>query len=485
MSDLNNARLISSNFVWRLLERCGAQGVTFVVSIILARLLDPKAYGIVALVTVFTTIMQVFVDSGLGNALIQKKDSDDVDFSSVFYFNILVCIIIYCVMYFMAPTISRFYKMEELTPIIRVMSLTIVISGVKNIQQAYVSKHMLFKKFFYATVVGTIGAAVIGIVLAYLGYGVWALVLQNIFNVFVDTMMLWILVKWRPKLVFSIDRLKKLINYGYKILFSTLLDTIYNDLRQLVIGKIYSSDSLAYYNRGQQYSSVFVSNINVSMDSILLPVLSSKQDNEIELRNYTKQAIKISTYVMMPLMMGLAVCAEPIVELTLTSKWIDTVFFLRVFCFNYAFYPMHTANLNAIKASGRSDIILKIEIIKKIVGFAALFSTMFISIKALALSMVITTIFNVIINAYPNKKIINYGVKNQIIDVLPNIVICVGMGVITYSLGFLSVHMLVKLLIQIIAGISVYIVFSIFSKNDSYYRLVSIINGFKHNRKCL
>lgn len=465
----------STGFLWRLLERCGAQGVTFVVSIILARLLDPTVYGTIALVTVFTTIMQVFVDSGLGNALIQKKEVDDIDYSSVFYFNIAICLLIYFLMFALAPVIASFYSDPTLVPVIRVLSFTIVISGVKNIQQAYISRNLQFKKFFYATLTGTIGAAIIGITLAYLGFGVWSLVVQNLFNVFVDTIMLWILVDWRPKLVFSWKRLKTLLKYGYKLLASSLIDTIYNDCRQLVIGKIYSADSLAYYNRGQQYSSVFVSNINTSLDSVLLPVLSSEQDSKENVRSLTKHTVQLSSYVMMPLMVGMAVCAEPIVRLTLTEKWIDTVFFLRVFCFNYALYPINTANINAIKAIGRSDVVLKLEIAKKIVGVLALVSTMFISVKLLACSLIITSCFNFLINSIANKRLINYGFRNQLFDILPSVIMASLMGLIVWQINRLNCSDILLLLIQVFVGVACYVLLSIITKNSSFALVKKIV----------
>ena len=383
---------VFSNFIWRFAERCGAQGVTFVVSIVLARLLDPSVYGTVALVTVFTTIMQVFVDSGMGSALIQKKDADDLDFSSVFYFNIMMCSVLYLIMFVAAPFIAAFYKTPELTPVVRVLSLILIISGVKNVQQAYVSKNMLFKKFFFSTLGGTIGAAIVGITMAYLGFGVWALVAQMLFNTAVDTTILWITVKWRPKKMFSLQRLKGLFSYGWKLLVSSLIDTVYNDLRQLIIGKIYSKSDLAQYNQGKKFPALIVTNINTSIDSVLLPTMSKAQDSANTVKNMTRRAIKTSTYLMMPFMVGLAVCAEPLVRLIITEKWLPCVPFLRIFCFTYAFYPIHTANLNAIKAMGRSDLFLKLEIVKKIVGLAAILSTMWISVMAMAYSLLFTSV---------------------------------------------------------------------------------------------
>ena len=319
MADITKKNVIG-NFIWRFAERCGAQLVTFVVSIVLARILDPKDYGTIALVTVFTTILQVFVDSGLGTALIQKKDADDLDFSSVFYFNFIVCMILYAGMFIAAPYIALFYKDTTLTPVIRVISLTIVISGVKGIQQAYVSKNMLFKRFFFSTIGGTIFSAVLGIAMAYMGFGVWALVAQQLSNTAIDTLILWLTVKWRPKKMFSFERLKGLFSFGWKLLVSSLLDTAYNNLRNLIIGKLYSSSDLAFYNQGDKFPKVIVTNINTSIDSVLLPTMSVEQDNPERIKQMTRRAIKTSTYVMAPLMMGLAFCAEPVVRLILTDK---------------------------------------------------------------------------------------------------------------------------------------------------------------------
>lgn len=274
MNDNNIKNKTVSGLIWRFMERCGAQGVNFVVSIILARLLAPELYGTIALITVFTAILEIFVDSGMGNALIQKKDADDVDFSSVFYFNMLMCVVLYGVMFISAPYIAKFYKDSELTPIVRVMSLVLIISGLKNVQQAYVSRTMQFKRFFFATLGGTIVAAVVGIWMAYEGYGVWALVAQNLVNKVIDTTVLWFTVKWRPKLLFSIKRLKGLVSYGWKLLASSLLDTVYNNLRQLIIGKLYSSSDLAFYNRGKQFPNFVITNINTSIDSVLFPAMS-------------------------------------------------------------------------------------------------------------------------------------------------------------------------------------------------------------------
>lgn len=466
------------NFFWRFAERCGAQLVTFIVSIVLARILAPEDYGTIALVTVFTTIMQVFVDSGLGIALIQKKDADDLDFSSVFYFNFAVCIVLYALMFLAAPYIAKFYDDNTLVPIVRVISLTIVISGVKGIQQSYVSRNMLFKRFFYATLGGTIFSAFLGIGMAYAGFGVWAIVAQQLSNTAIDTLILWITVKWRPKKMFSWERLTNLLKFGWKLLASSLLDTVYNNLRNLIIGKIYSSSDLAYYNQGDKFPKLIVANINTSIDSVLLPTMSQAQDDRERVKMMTRRAIKTSTYVMAPLMMGLVFCAVPIVKLVLTDKWLPCVFFLRVFCITYMFWPIHTANLNAINAMGRSDLFLKLEVIKKVVGMILLFSTMWLSVKAMAYSLLISSVCSQIINSWPNRKLLHYGYLEQLKDILPGILLAIGMGVCVYFIGELPVPYEILLVIQIFAGGMIYIAGSIIFKLDSFEYIWGIIKSY-------
>lgn len=471
---MNNTNVLKS-FFWRFAERCGAQLVSFVVSIILARILAPEDYGTIALITVFTAFLQVFVDSGLGTALIQKKDADDLDFSSVFYFNFAVCLILYAGTFVVAPCIADFYNDVTLTPVIRVLSLTIVIAGVKGIQQAYVSRNMLFKRFFFSTIGGTIFSAFLGIGMAYAGFGVWALVAQQLSNTMIDTLILWITVSWRPKKAFSWKRLTALLAFGWKLLVSALLETGYNNLRNLIIGKMYSPADLAYYNQGDKFPSVIANNINTSIDSVLLPTMAGVQDDASRVKSMTRRAIKTSTYIMAPLMMGLAFCAEPIVRLVLTDKWLPCVPFLRIFCITYMFYPIHTANLNAIKAMGRSDLFLKLEIAKKIVGMTLLLSTMWFGVMAMAYSLLVSSVTSQIINSWPNRKLLNYRYWDQLKDILPSIAIAIFMGCCVNLVGLLHLSNAVTLLIQIPMGAVIYIGASAALHLESYEYLMGMI----------
>lgn len=465
------------------MERCGAQGVNFVVTIVLARLLAPELYGTIALVTVFTAILQIFVDSGMGNALIQKKDADDVDFSSVFYFNMAICVVLYIGMFIAAPFIAGFYGKPELVAVVRVMSLTLIISGVKNIQQAYVSKHMLFKKFFFSTLGGTITAAFVGIGIAYAGFGVWALVAQDLTNKCIDTIVLWITVKWRPKRLFSWKRLKGLVSYGWKLLVSGLIDTLYNNLRQLIIGKIYTAKDLGLFNKGQQLPTTIVNNINTSIDSVLFPAMSSQQDSRDKVKSMTRRSIKVSSYIMWPLMIGLSFTATTVISLLLTDKWLGAVVYLRVFCITYAFYPIHTANLNAIKAMGRSDIYMKLEILKKGFGFITMLVTMWISVKAMAYSLLLVSVVSQIINAWPNRKLLNYSYLEQIKDILPAIIVSLVACICIVPFNYMVMPKILKLIIQIFIAGSIYVGISKLFKMESFTYILKIVKGLKSNKK--
>lgn len=474
----NENRQIFSNLIWRFAERSGAQLVAFVVSIVLARMLSPDIYGTVALINVFTNILQVFVDSGLGNALIQKKDADDADFSTVFYVNLFFCGILYALLFFCAPLIADFYNDSSLVALTRVVGVTLLVSGIKNIQQAYVSKNMMFRKFFFATLGGTIAAAVVGISMARAGYGAWALVAQQVINVSIDTIILWITVKWRPKREFSIKRLRTLFSYGWKLLASSLIDIVYKNSRQLVIGKLYSSADLAYYNKGRQFPNYVITNINSAIDSVLFPVLSKAQDDRQNVRQMMRKSIKVSAYIMAPLMMGLAFTADSVVRLLLTDRWIECVPYLRIFCITFMFWPIHTANLNAIKAMGRSDLFLKLEILKKCVGVVLLLITMWFGPMAMAYSMLISSVASQIINSWPNRKLLRYTYAEQIKDVLSSILLAVVMGMAVWCISLTDLPVLFVFMIQVLLGAIIYVAGSAFFRIEAYIYLKKLLGSF-------
>lgn len=472
-----------TNLLWRFMERIGAQLVAFIVSIVLARILSPEHYGLIALVTVVTSILNVFVDSGLGNALIQKKDADDLDFSSVFYANLLFCIVLYLLLFFTAPLIASFYKNLELTPVIRVLGITLIISGIKNVQQAYVSKKLIFRKFFFATLTGTIIAAIIGILMAVKGFGVWALVAQQLINAFIDTLILWIIVPWKPKLMFSITRLKSLFNFGWKLLVASLLNTIYLDIRQLIIGRVYSPSDLAFYNRGQTFPQFIGLNINSSIDSVLFPVMSEVQNDILRIKTMTRRAIKTSSYIMWPLLLGLAGVSKNVVELILTDKWMPCVPYLMLACFCFGIEPLQTANLNAIKALGRTDITLKLEFLKKTISTLIIFITMPFGVFAIAIGSAIYTIIASICNSYPNRKLLKYSYIDQLKDIFPSFLVSLCMGIIVYFLPLPNFAIWLKLLFQIICGAIFYITVTALLHFESFVFLKNAFIDYIHRGK--
>ena len=476
--ELNSS--IMSGLFWRFGERIFAQGVSFVISLILARLLAPNDYGVVAILLIFIDLANVFVVSSFGVALVQKKDADQLDFSSVFYFNIALSIIIYLVLYTCSPFIETFYAIEGLASLLRLLSLKIILSGVNSIQQAYVQKHMMFKKFFFSTLVGTLISAVVGIVMAYKGYGPLALVCQYLTNSLIDTLVLWFTVKWRPIKAFSMQRLIPLIQYGWKILVAGLLGTFYTNLRSFVIGKVYTTDDLAYYNQGQKFPQLLVTNLNTAIDSVLLPAMSQVQNNPHELKVLIRRSIRYASLLMWPLMMGLLSVSKNVVIILLTEKWLPCLPFMWLACLQFALEPVQTANLQAIKAVGRSDIILKLELIKKGYGILILLLTMKYGVFAIALGGVTQTFVATLCNTSPNRKLLGYHYREQIHDLLPSVLMSLVMALIVLGVGLLPIAPLLLLIIQIIVGIVIYTVLVYIFQRSMFIFVLDKVKQFLH-----
>lgn len=464
-----------SGILWKLAERTGAQAITFLLSIILARLLSPNDYGVIAILLVFITIADVFVNAGFGSALIQKKDADNMDFSSVFYFSIAFSVLVYAVIYLTAPVIASFYNMPVLKPTMQVLALRIPIAAINSVQQAYVSRNMQFKKFFYSTVSGTAASAVVGIGMAYSGYGVWALVGQYLSNAIVNTFVMFFVINWRPQLIFSLQRLKSLFSYGWKLLLSGVLDTGYQSLNSLLIGKFYTPTDLAFFDTGQKFPMVIVNNINSSISSVLFPALASEQDKPERVKAHTRKAIQISSYIMWPMMLGMAVCADNIISLVLTNKWLPAVPYLQIACITYGLWPIHTANLQAINAMGRSDIFLKLEIIKKVISITVLLISIQYGVMAVALSGIFIGVISTFINAYPNGYLLKYTYSEQIRDILPSFLCASVMALAVYFSDKFVDYIYFKLMIQVGVGILIYVIISKIFNLDSFEYLVVLL----------
>jgi O-antigen/teichoic acid export membrane protein len=453
--------VVLTSLIWKFMERIGAQATQFLVSIVLARLLAPEDFGLVALVMVFIALANVFVQCGLGTALVQKKNADNIDFSTVFYASIGLAFLIYIILFLAAPFIADFYNgQEKIIPIIRVLGLTLLFGALNSVQSAYIERNMLFKKLFYRSIGATIPAGLFGVALAYLDFGIWALVGQQLLNTFLMCAIMWVTVKWRPSLIFSFERFRNLFSFGWKLLVSALLDTGYRNIRDLVIGKLFSPADLGFYNRGDQFPKIIIQNINSSIQSVLLPSLSTVQDDRLRLKNLVRRSIKTSAFLILPMMAGLAAVAEPVVLVVLGEKWLPAVPFIQICCFSYAFWPIHTTNLSAINAVGRSDVFLKLEIIKKTYGLAVLALTiwLFRSPVGIAMSAAITAPIGSFVNAYPNKKFLGYGFVEQMRDFLPAFLLSVAMGAGVYGLSkMMDCSAWLQLPVLIIVGGLVYL----------------------------
>lgn len=456
---MSSKATIISSLIWKFLERIGIQGTQFVVSIVLARLLAPENFGLIAIVTIIISIANVFIQSGLGTALIQKKDADDLDFSSVFYASLSLATIIYTGIFFTTPLIAQFYNNDELIPIIRVLTLTLFIGVFSSIQYAYVARNMMFKKLFFRSMGSIIPSSIVGISLAFAGFGVWALVAQQLFSASLSVIILWFTVPWRPRLSFSFQRLGKLFSFGWKLLLSSILDTIYSQIQGIVIGKMFSPTSLAFYDRGSHFPYIIVNNINNSIQAVMLPSLAAYQDDRPQVKKMMRRAIVTSSFLIIPMMAGLAAIAEPLVLVLLGEKWLPCVPFVRIFCFFYAFYPIHTSNLSAINALGRSDIFLKLEIIKKIYGLAILIGFIFYfrSPIGIAYGAALSALIASFVNASPNKKLLNYSYFEQLKDIAPSILLTCLMTVVISSLTYLHLNNYITIILQITVGCIIYL----------------------------
>lgn len=449
------------------MEHGGTQGISLVVQVVLARLLTPGDFGTIAIILVFINLAQVFVQSGLNTALIQKKDADTLDFSSVLYASLVIAGILYILIFTTAPGIASFYDNQSLTRLLRVLALTLFPGAFNSVQNAYISKNMLFKRLFYSSLGSILISGTVGIVAAFAGLGVWALVIQNLVNQISVSIIMWFTVKWRPTLNFSFSRIKSLFSFGWKLLVSGLLNTLNTELRTLIISRMYTPADLGYYSRGNQVPKTLVNSLNGSIQAVMLPTLSSIQDDEDSVKRVVRRSIKTSSFLIFPMMAGLAAVAEPAVKIVLGEQWMPAVPFLQIFCISSALLPIHTANLQAINAMGRSDIFLKLEVIKKISSLIILGVSIPFGIYAIAMGQIVSSFISALINAWPNKNLFNYSPKEQIIDILPAAGLSIVMGVLVYAISFTDLTALPLLLIQVVTGAFIYIALAKLFKLES------------------
>lgn len=442
---------------WSSVERFSNQGMSFLFSVILARMLDPSDFGIIAMITIFFAVAQSFVDSGFSNALVRKTDRREEDLSTCFYFNIGVGIMAYIVLFLIAPLVASFYKQPILSPIIRITGLGVVLNSLCVVQQALFTIRIDFKSQAKVTLSATIISGIVGVILAYQGYGVWALVWQGVVMSLVRMGLLWLMSKWRPTTGFSKSSFNYLFGYGSKLLASGLLDTIYNNIYPIVIGKFYTPAQLGNYSRALSFAQLPSSNITSILQRVTFPVLSTIQDDIPRLQANYRRLLKLSAFIIFPLMMGLAAVAFPMIRLILTPKWEGCSLYLQIICFALMWYPIHAINLNLLQVKGRSDLFLRLEIIKKIVGVCIMCITIPLGITAMCIGMVASSLISLFINTYYTGKLINIGCLKQMRDLTPIFINSLIMGGIVYFSIQISDNDILQLSLSIIIGVLSYI----------------------------
>lgn len=459
---------------WSLIERFGTQGVQFLVMLVMARLLSPNDYGVVGLLVVFVSIAQAFVDGGFSQALIRKKDRTEIDNSTVFYFNIVVSVVIYLIFYLFAPYVSVFYNMPTLTPFMRVICLSIIINAFGVVQRALFNANIDFKAQAKASLIAIVISGAIGISLALRGFGPWALVWQQLSNLIVNTLFLWIYSEWRPLLAYSWKSFNELFSFGSKLLATSLLNAIYNNIQTIVIGKLYSAKSLGLYSRAahfadlpsQQFTSVFM--------RVTFPVLCKVQDDLERLTSVYRRMLRVSAYIVFPLLIGMAAVAHPMIRVFIGEQWLECAYMLQIICFAEMWYPIHAINLDILQVSGRSDLFLKIEIYKKIVSLALLAISAPFGIIAMCYSNLLSSLICLYINTYYSSKILGISLLSQLKDLFPTISLAMVMFVIVQVVIFFISNVFAQLIVGIIVGVVVYVSLSYILRFQEFNELVSL-----------
>lgn len=474
MSDSLKSKTVKG-VVWSSIERFSTQGVQFLIMIIMARLLTPKDYGLIGMLAIFLAVAQSLIDSGFSQALIRKQDRTDVDNSTVFYFNIVVSSALYLILFIAAPFVADFYNQPELTSVMRVVCLGVILNSLAVVQRALLTVRIDFKTQAKASLSAAVISGCIGIVLAYCGFGVWSLVVQQLLNLSVNTLLLWIFSKWRPIAVFSWKSFHELFAFGSKLLASGLLDTLYRNIYPIVIGKLFSASSLGHYTRAHQFSEFPSSNVTGIIQRVTYPILCGIQDETERLEAVYRKFLKLSAFIIFPLMIGMSAVARPFIDIVLGTQWGFCGQLLQIICFAMMWYPIHAINLNLLQVKGRSDLFLRLEIIKKILGITVLCITAPFGLVVMCYGQIFNSIVALVINTYYTGKLINVGFIRQMKDLLPTILLSLIMfWAILLVDGFIETNMY-RLVIGVLVGIIVYASGSYIFKFKELQTLFSLI----------
>ena len=472
---------VAKSLFWKLLERIGVQLCSFVVLIVLARLLTPTEYGTIAIVNILLSVAAALIQGGMNTALIQKKEIDELTINTVFYASTAVFVVFYIVLYSTSGFFASFFNQPILEQIIPIIALTLIVGAVNSIQLALLSRQMKFKQIFYCSLIPAIISGTVGIILANLGWGVWALVAQQATLHLTQMICMFIATHWFPSLRFSFKKLKEIWGFSINIMLSNLLTSIFLEIRSLVIGKFYTAAELSYFEKGRYLPQIIMTNINSSILSVIFPVFSSMQDDIGKIKQYLRRCIKTSSYVTFPIMTLLAVAAEPIIVFLLTEKWIEAVPFVQVFALTYMIMPVHQSNIEVIKALGKGEIILKLDILRKIVELTTLLIALRYGPLAIAIGAFIASIISIFINLNPNRKLIDYSYSEQFKDILPTTLITMAMGMAVYPIHNLEFSPLITILIVFTVGSIVYILLSKIFKIESFEYAVQLISNRRKN----
>lgn len=468
---------VKGGLIWSFGERISAQLVSTIVTIVLARLLDPMHYGIISIVTVFITFCNVFVTSGMGSAIVQKKEVDECDYNTAFIISLSIALVFYTLLFFVSPYIAEFYDMPELKWVLRIMALRLPIASINSIQQAHVQRAMQFKRFFVATLLGTIVSGFVGIMLALQGFGVWALVAQYLTNTTVDTVVLFFVEKWIPKLQFSIKKAKLIYSFGWKVLATDLVYTAEEDIRSLIVGKIFGSADLAFYDQGKKYPSILVNNLNSAINKVMLPAYSRCQDDLENLKKMLRKSIAVGIFILAPVLVGFAAVSDVFISVILTDKWLFCSPYVKIFCLIYLTRPLETACHQALLAIGRSDIVLHIMIAINVVALAAVFiaTFMFHSVFLIAVGSLISTFVSLGCFMFYSNRLIGYKLNEQLADLIPSFGCSIIMGSVVYMMGFLNINSVLLLFMQTVAGGVIYVLLANVIKIETFHYLLTLI----------
>lgn len=463
--------------IWSFLERFSVQGIQFVVMIIMARQLTPDDYGLVSMLTIFIALSQTLVDCGFSNALIRKQDRSEIDNSTVFFFNIAVGIILYFILFFAAPLIALFYHQPILVPITRLISLSVIINSLVVVQKSILTIKIDFKSQTAASFCGVVISGIVGIYMAFNGYGVWAIVWQQLLNLSVNTLMLWILTKWHPILVYSWKSFKQLFGFGSKLAISGIIDTLYNNIYLIVIGKLFNASDLGYYTRASQFAQFPSSNFTGIIQRVTYPIFCSFQDDITRLRNIYRRSIRLSAFIIFPLMILLAAVAKPLILILLNEQWYFSIILLQILCFSMMWYPIHSLNLNLLQVQGRSDLFLKLEIIKKIIGISILCITIPIGLVAMCIGSIVSSILCLIVNTHYTGKLIQVGFLVQMKDILPTLLYSLSMGLLVFWIVTITPGLWMKLIVGVAVGLLYFIIVNKLTNSSDLKEAIAMIKN--------